>query len=55
MLLLWSSYTPEPRTGGERFHGTFAGLDGLDVRERPEERRIDDDDVILVWWINNIC
>ena len=56
MLLLWSSYTPEPRTGGERFHGTFEGLDGLDIMELWDApRRKDDDDVIIAWWINHIC
>ena len=56
MLLLWSSYIPEPRTGGEPFHGTFEGLDMFDVLEmREEERRKDDDDVIIAWWINHIC
>ena len=53
MLLLWSCYYPEPRTGGERFHGTFEGIDEfMLVREAPFVEEFDDDDVIIAWWIN---
>lgn len=52
MLLLWSCYYPDTRTGGEPFHGSFAGIDEfMFVREKPEFR-FDDDDVLIAWWIN---
>jgi hypothetical protein len=54
MLLLWSCYEALlPRTGGERFIGTFEGIDEfMLVREAPFVEEFDDDDVIIAWWIN---